>query len=195
MCIYGGVSMGLKNKLKRVLYNFIRPFIENDFEKKLIEKSNFRKGKNVFVHKSAIMESIFSGEITIGDNTSINLGVCIMTYGGNIDIGENCDINPYTIIYGHGGTIIGNNVLIAGHCMIIPSNHNFGRKDIPIIQQGNNSKGIVIEDDVWIAHGCTILDGVIIGKGSIVAAGSVVNKSIPPYSIVGGVPANVLKTR
>ena len=135
------------------------------------------------------------GKIFIGKNSQILDGVLILTYGGTIDIGENCNINPYTIIYGHGGTKIGNNVLIAGHCMIIPNNHIFSDKNIPISKQGCIAKGITIEDDVWIGHGCSILDGVTIGKGSIIAAGSVVSKSVEAYSVVAGVPAKKIKER
>ncbi|PZO38721.1 MAG: acyltransferase [Pseudanabaena frigida] len=119
----------------------------------------------------------------------------IMTYGGNISIGSNCSINPYTIIYGHGGTKIGNNVLIAGHCMIIPNNHVYKDRSKTIWEQGNISKGINIEDDVWIAHNCSILDGVTLEKGSVVAAGAVVNKNVPAYAVVAGVPAKIIKYR
>lgn len=136
-----------------------------------------------------------SGKITIKKNTEILNGVLILTYGGNISIGEGCSINPYTIIYGHGDTTIGNNVLIASHCSIVPNSHVFTDRTLPISKQGNISKGIVIEDDVWIGHGCSVLNGVRIGKGAIVAAGSVVNKDVPPFTIVGGVPAKKLKDR
>jgi acetyltransferase-like isoleucine patch superfamily enzyme len=66
---------------------------------------------------------------------------------------------------------------------------------MPIRQQGSTSRGIQIEDDVWIGHGCSILDGVVIGRGAIVAAGSVVTKNVPSFAVVGGVPARVLKQR
>ena len=79
--------------------------------------------------------------------------------------------------------------------MIIPSNHNFEDINKPIREQENISKGITIEDNVWIGHGCSILDGVNVGKGSVIAAGSVVNKSIPQFSVAGGVPAVVIKKR
>lgn len=151
--------------------------------------------KSTRVAKSARVEVRFGGQISIGRNTEILDGALVLTYGGKITIGENCSINPYTIIYGHGGTSIGNNVLIAGHCMIIPSNHNFSDKYLTIIEQGATSKGIVIEDDVWIGHGCSILDGVVVGKGSVISAGSVVNKSVDPFTIVGGVPAKKIKDR
>ncbi|MBS1917789.1 MAG: acyltransferase [Bacteroidetes bacterium] len=119
-----------------------------------------------------------------------------MTYGGSITVGDCCSINPYTIIYGHGkGVSIGSHVLIAGHCIIIPANHEFNRRDKYIREQGISSRGIIIEDDVWIAGGCQILDGVTIGRGAIIASGSVVNKSVPPYAVYGGVPAKLLKMR
>lgn len=152
-------------------------------------------GKRVRISSSAKLKLIGGGKINIGDKTEILDGVLLFTYGGQISIGQNCSINPYTIIYGHGNTAIGNNVLIAGHCMIIPNNHKFSSRDKPINSQGCEAKGISIGDDVWISHGCSILDGVTIGNGSIIGAGSVVNKGVPPYSIAVGVPAKVIAKR
>jgi acetyltransferase-like isoleucine patch superfamily enzyme len=154
-----------------------------------------RFGKKVKISKTAKIKIKFGGSIFIDDNTELLDGVLVYTYGGKITIGKNCSINPYTIIYGHGNTTIGNNVLIAGHCMIIPNNHNFNEPDALINQQGNTKIGIVIEDDVWIAHSCSILDGITIGKGAVIAAGSVVNKNVEPYTIVGGIPAKIIKRR
>lgn len=179
------------NKVKKILFDQkLKRRI-----KKLALKHVFVKQENVF-HSTVEFDTSRGGSINIGTNNEILNGCILMTYGGRIRIGDNCSINPYTIIYGHGsGTIIGNNVLIAGQCMIIPANHNFSTTDIPIKQQGTNSKGIIIEDDVWIAAGSKVLDGVTIRKGTIVAAGSIVNKSTQPYSIVGGVPAKLIKYR
>jgi acetyltransferase-like isoleucine patch superfamily enzyme len=151
--------------------------------------------KHAKVKKTANIEIRFGGTIEIDERTEILDGVMIFTYGGNIKIGKSCSINAQTILYGHGGLTIGNDVLIAGQCMIIPSNHNFSDSTKTIMAQGNTSKGIVIHDDVWIAHGCSILDGITIGKGAIIAAGSVVNKDVPPYTVYGGVPAKFLKNR
>lgn len=75
---------------------------------------------------------------------------------------------------------------IAPNVVIIGANHVFADPNKTIKSQGSTSKGIVIEDDVWIATNSSILDGVTIGKGSVVAAGAVVNKDVPPYSVVGG---------
>lgn len=162
---------------------------------KPFDDSRITLKENIRIAPSAKVQVRFGGEIFIDEHTELQDGVLVLTYGGKIKIGKNCSINPYTIIYGHGGTTIGDNVLIAGHCMIIPNTHKFADPNIPINAQGNKSIGITIEDDVWIAHGCSILDGVTIGKGAIIAAGSVVNKSVEPYTIVGGVPAVKLKNR
>lgn len=152
-------------------------------------------GKNVRIWRNVKIEILYGGEIWIGDNTEILDGVRIWTYGKTIRIGHNCSINPYTVIYGHGNTIIGNNVLIAAHTMIVPSNHIFKETDVPIKDQGLTELGIQIEDDVWIAHGCTILDNVKIAHGSVIGAGSVLASSTEPNGIYVGSPAKRIKNR
>ncbi|MDO9000940.1 MAG: acyltransferase [Bacteroidota bacterium] len=160
-----------------------------------IEKKKIQIGKNTRISKTAKIEIKFGGEIIIGENCEILDGVIIYTYGGTIVIGNNCSINPYTIIYGHGGTSIGNDVLIAGHCMIIPNEHIYKKTDLTIREQGCISKGITIEDDVWLGHGVTITDGVTINTGSIIGAGSVVTKSTNSFTINYGTPSREIKKR
>lgn len=133
--------------------------------------------------------------IKIGENCTIHPFTILRLYGGKIEIGDNCYINPYCILYGHGGLKIGNNVLIAAHCTIIPANHIYERIDIPITFQPETRKGIVIENDVWIGTGVKILDGVTIAQGSIIGAGSIVKKSTEPYSINVGIPSKKIKSR
>jgi acetyltransferase-like isoleucine patch superfamily enzyme len=86
-------------------------------------------------------------------------------------------------------------VLIAQDCIFRAGNHVFERIDIPIRKQGHAGGDIVIEDDVWIGARVILLAGVSIGRGAIVAAGAVVTKSVPPYAIVGGIPARLIKMR
>ena len=166
------------------------------FNKMIIAKdANIKLGKNVSIAGDAKVETRLGGAIEIGNNTRIHDGVLILSYGGTLVIGDNCDINAYSVIYGVGGLIIGNNVLIAGHTMIIPASHTFSDKHQTIIEQGITAKGIKIEDDVWIAHGCSILDGITIGKGAVIAAGSVVNKDVDSYSVFAGAPVKKIKDR
>jgi acetyltransferase-like isoleucine patch superfamily enzyme len=162
-------------------------------------------GKDVFLHWASRIECgknvtigdfcEISGRISLADNVYIHRNVVLKSFEGYIEIGKNTTINPFTCIYGHGTVKIGNLVSIATKTTIVASNHNFSR-DIPIKEQGSNTKGgITIEADVWIGANVTILDGVDIGKGAIIAAGAVVNKNVDDYTIVGGVPAKVIGSR
>jgi acetyltransferase-like isoleucine patch superfamily enzyme len=78
---------------------------------------------------------------------------------------------------------------------IFAENHRFADPTVIMKEQGVTRARVVIEDDCWIASGSTILAGVRIGRGSVVAAGAVVTKSVPPYSVVAGVPARVVRSR
>ncbi|UXD69319.1 acetyltransferase [Sphingobacterium faecium] len=115
----------------------------------------------------------------------------IIKIGNNVGINHDCHIGAINSI------IIGNNVLIASKVYI--SDHSHGHIDLgdlllPPVERPLVSKGgIVIEDDVWIGEGVAILPGVTIGKGSIVGANAVVTRNVPAYTIVGGVPAKIIK--
>ncbi|MBI5750778.1 MAG: acyltransferase [Hydrogenophilales bacterium] len=85
--------------------------------------------------------------------------------------------------------------MIAQAVTIRDTDHGFDDVSIPMKSQGINTRPVKIEDDVWIGHGAIILRGVTIGAGAVVAAGALVNKDVPPYAIVGGVPAKVIRMR
>jgi acetyltransferase-like isoleucine patch superfamily enzyme len=136
-----------------------------------------------------------NGIINIGENCAIRPHAKLLPYGGHIKIGTDSTVNPFTILHGHGGLDIGDGVRIASHNTIIPANHVFSDPNQFIYKQGITTEGIVIEDDVWIGTGCRILDGVHIGEGAVIAAGSVVNDSVSPYTVVGGNPASEIKSR
>lgn len=133
--------------------------------------------------------------IEIGSRCRIWHGVELHSWGGNILIGDRTSLNAYCMIYGLGGVKIGSHVRIATHVVIVASNHRFDRVDIPIKEQGVTARGITIEDDVWIGAGATILDGVRVEKGAVIAAGAVVNCDVPRFSVVGGVPARIIRLR
>lgn len=138
--------------------------------------------------------------IEIGSGSRIMYNSMLHVYNfrnlpnARIVIGENTVIGPYCTIYGHGGTIIGNNIGIAARVSILPINHNYLDLNRPIRDQGIEAKGVIIEDDCWIGAGTCITDGVKVGKGSVVGAGSVLTKDVPPYTLVAGVPAKKIKS-
>lgn len=119
-------------------------------------------------------------------------------YGDSIEIGSNSSIGPGAKILGigwGGELIIGNDVMMAPDVVIITSGHYHDDVNKPMNLQGSYTTKVEIKDNVWIGMRCIILGGVTIGEGSIIGAGSVVTKDIPAYSIAGGVPAKVIKSR
>jgi len=137
----------------------------------LASKLFLKTGKKINIEKGAYFGS--GRNISIGDYSGIGIDAKL---SGEITIGDNVMMGPEVMIY--------------------TSNHNYGRKDIPMIDQGQSDiRPVVIGDDVWIGARAIILPGVNIGKGSIIAAGSVVTKDVLEYSIVGGNPAKLIKKR
>lgn len=128
--------------------------------------------------------------LIMGNKTSVMRNVVVFT-PSNIIIGNNCVINSNSLLDGRGGKIvIGNNVDIARDVYIWTLEHNPNDDYHTAI-----GADVVIEDNVWIASRVTILPGIRIGNGAVVACGSVVTKDVPPMTIVGGVPAKYLKKR
>ncbi|EPR37106.1 Methyltransferase type 11 [Desulfovibrio sp. X2] len=165
------------------------------------ERENHERGEHLqmgpgcTIAQQVFFDHVDGGCIKIGSSVGLRFGVQLYPYGGRISIADNVIIGAYSTIYGHGDTSIGENTIIASHVVLIPSNHRFNALDVPICHQGISAKGIRIESNVWIGTHAVILDGVTIGTGAIVAAGAVVNRDVPPYSIVGGVPAKVIRQR
>lgn len=149
--------------------------------------------EDALIDPKAVLYPALGGQIRVGHGTHIHAGAMLVTQGKDIEIGDSCTVNPYTMIY--GGAKIGNGVRIATHCVIIPANHVFDDPERPIREQGLDRRGIVVEDDVWIGAHVTVLDGVRIARGCVVAAGAVVTKSTEPMGIYGGVPARLIKKR
>jgi acetyltransferase-like isoleucine patch superfamily enzyme len=136
------------------------------------------------------------GRVTLGEETVIRAGAMLLPSSGFISIGNKTSINHYTVINGQGGVTIGNSVMIAAFVSMFAANHHFDDPTLSILEQGTGTKGgIEIEDDVWIGTHAVILDGVIIGKGSVIGAGAVVTKDVMPYSVMTGVPAKMVRSR
>jgi len=154
--------------------------------------------------KSAILESIPG---TIGEflrnkfyGYRHGLGVRILRgviihHPVKLTIGDNSGISSGTQINAAAGISIGKSVLIGPNCIIWSQNHRYQSLEHEIRSQGFDYSPVSIEDDVWIAASCVILPGVTLGKGSIVAAGAVVTKPLPPGVIAAGVPAKVIGRR
>lgn len=134
--------------------------------------------------------------IVLGNEVLLGRSTVLSTRNGTIEIGDYSNIGANCRLGTTSKIVFGKHVLLAANCYIGGAQHRFDRLDIPIMRQGYESKGgVIIEDDVWLGAGVTVLDGVTIGTGSVVGAGSIVTKNLPPYSVAVGVPAKVKASR
>lgn len=150
------------------------------------------------LHKGVIVKPFKLGQarLEIHLGTGAIIGAYTLIQGSApIHFGEGTYCGEWCVFGVNESIFIGKNVMIAQMSTVRDTDHAFDSKDIPMKDQGIVTAPVIIEDDVWIGHGATILKGVTIGQGAIVAAGAVVTQSVPAYSIVGGIPAKVLKTR
>lgn len=129
-----------------------------------------------------------------GDGTEIKSHVFIH-HPQNLDIGAKVSINPFCFIQCKGGLKIGDHVAIGPHVTITTGHHNISDPSIGLRSSGTIIKPIEIGSNVWIGTGARILYGVKIGDGAVIGANAVVNHDVPSFTIVGGVPARVIKNR
>jgi acetyltransferase-like isoleucine patch superfamily enzyme len=160
-----------------------------------------RAGKTITIGDNVEINALSQEGIKLGNNVTILRNTVIectgnirymgegLVIGNNVGIAQNCFIQV------RGKVTIGSNVMFGPNVSIFSENHGFEDLDTPMISQPTIRQAVVIEDDVWLGTRSVILSGVKIGKGSIIAAGALVNKDIPPYSVVAGVPAKVIKSR
>lgn len=163
--------------------------------------SKIKLGAWVRLEEGVLICAFGKGLIQIGNQVRIGAYSRLITstspgqLGEGIQIGNNVGIGEFAYLGGAAGLSIGNDCIIGQYFSCHPENHRFSQPDIPIRLQGVERKGIVIEDNCWIGAKVTVLDGVRIGCGCVIAAGAVVTKNIPPNSIIGGVPARILRPR
>lgn len=184
------------------MVNLLRRIYRKFFPKKLYEL-----GESSVMHKESRIDNL-SGDkhkIRVGNNTHILSQLLIFAHGGEIQIGSECYIGEGSRIWSGKRIIIGDRVLISHNVNVFDNQthslsakkRNKHFKDIfstghPLSIDLNDSE-VVIDDDVWIGCQCIILRGVHIGIGAVVAAGSVVNKNVLPWTIVAGNPAKEIR--
>jgi acetyltransferase-like isoleucine patch superfamily enzyme len=159
---------------------------------------HIRLANHVYIDEAVYLHAM-PGGIEIGENTYVMHHAELHVFNFRslpqscIKIGKNCLISEFNVLRGQGGITIGDNVYTSPHVQLIAVNHVYQDREQPIVAQGITAQGIVVEDNAWIGSGAIILDGVRVGKGAVVAAGAVVTNDVPPHTIVGGVPAKVIK--
>ena len=158
-------------------------------------------GKNLNLQAFSSINALSYNGVKIGNNFTLGkysiiecTGV-LRDVGNSLTIGNNVGMNHYCFIGARGDIIIGNNVIFGPRVSIFSENHNYSDQSRLINEQGVTKGKTIIGDDVWVGANVSIMSGVEIGDGCVIASGAVVTKSVSPYSIVAGIPAKVLKNR
>ena len=144
-------------------------------------------GDECFVSELAAIDN---SELVLGDRTYVAAGAYLT---GSLSAGADCSINPYTVI--RGDVTLGDGVRIGAHTSILGFNHTMSDPEVEVFRQPLESRGITVGDDVWIGSHVVILDGVVVGDRSVLAAGAIVTKDVPAGAIVGGNPAKLIRWR
>lgn len=158
-------------------------------------------GRGATIGDGVLIQGLSKRGVRIGPGASVGAHTIIMptsvmrNLGEGCWIGRNSGIGQYSFIGCGGGVTIGENVIMGQYVSFHTENHLHSDLDRPIVLQGVRRAPIIVEDDVWVGVKATFLSGAHVGRGSIVAAGAVVRGDIPPYSIIGGVPARIIGTR
>jgi acetyltransferase-like isoleucine patch superfamily enzyme len=188
--------------LRGIFYRFILQMdglaaIENNVRLRFTD--HIKLGQGVYLDQGVYLHACPRG-IDIGAGTIVMHGAILHVYNfrnlphAGITIGRDSLIGEHSVIRGQGGVQIGDRVYTSPFTQIIAVNHVFDDPNRPFVEQGITAEGIVIEDDVWLGAGAIVTDGVRIGKGAVVAAGAVVTNDVAPHTVVGGVPAKMIKT-
>lgn len=149
------------------------------------------RGRHSVIHHSVRMDTPPYRQFRLGRYSVIESGACINNAVGDVIIGDYTRVGLHNTII--GPVNIGHHVNLAQGITVTALNHNFEDSEKRIDEQGVSTTPVVIEDDVWIGANAVILPGVRVGTHSVVAAGAVVTKEVPPHSIVAGIPAKIIK--
>ena len=166
----------------------------------LLNKKNIFFGKNVTIESYTQIDGYASEKLVLEDNTKIGSFSKVLStshfskFGKGLKMGNNSAIGDYTHFGAPGGIEIGNDVIMGSYISFHSENHNFSDTTRLIREQGVTSKGIKLGNNIWVGAKVTFLDGCVVGDNSVVAAGAVVNGIYPDNSVIGGVPARVIKT-
>ncbi len=159
--------------------------------KLLVNPLKHKKGKHSLIRRRTRMDVLPFNSFVLGDDSTIEDFSTVNNGVGDVYIGNRTRIGLGNVLI--GPVNIGDDVMFAQNVVLSGLNHGYEDIDIPPSLQKVNTKPIVVEDQVWIGANAVVTAGVTIGKHSIIAAGCVVVKDVPPYSIIGGNPGRILK--
>ena len=166
----------------------------------LLNRGNISFGESVTIERCTILDAYASEKVVLGNCVKIGAYSKLLstshmaTFGKGLKMGDHSAVGDFTHFGAPGGIEIGDDVIMGSYVSFHSENHNFNDTSKLIREQGVTHKGIRIGNNVWVGAKVTFLDGCEVGNHCVVAAGAVVNGVFPDHSVIGGVPAKLLKT-
>ncbi len=163
--------------------------------------SHLSVGRNAVIGDHVFMNCLGRRGITLGNNARIReygwvqVTSHLTNVGEGLVVGDDTYVGPYSVLGAGGGITIGRNVTLGGFVQVLAEDHAFPDRDMQINEQGVTRRGIVIEDGCWLGNSVIVVDGVRIGEGAVIGAGSVVTKNVPAEVVAAGNPARVIRER
>ncbi len=186
---WGGV------RLRKMHFVFVHPSCKIKCSSMITIKGTLVVDRNCYIDALAIDGVNFGERCSVGMGTTIMCTSSMDSLGKGLKVGNRTSLGTHGLWGCAGGIEVGDNCLFGNFVTLHSENHIYEDPTKTIREQGVSHKGIKIGNDCWVGTKVTILDGTVVGDGCVIAAGAVVRGIIPPYSVVGGVPAKILKHR
>lgn len=190
-CIFFGVKFSFD--IRKLV--FVGPNVRLRNRKFIEFGGGVTLGEGAVIDGLSIQGVKIANGVNIGPYTIIEGTGIISSVGLGCSVGQNSGIGAFSFIGAAGGVFIGDDVIMGQRVSFHSENHLFDRTDLPIRLQGVSRQGISIGNDCWVGANVVFLDGAKVGSGSVVAAGAVVRGEFPKNSVIGGVPARLIRQR
>jgi acetyltransferase-like isoleucine patch superfamily enzyme len=159
--------------------------------------AKIRIGNGVVVDDHVVLDAkgTTNRGIVIGDGVFLGRGTILSCKNGDIELGDHVNIGFNSEIFSGSRVTVGAYGLFAAYTYLVGGGHEFGRADVPVVEQERSSRGITLGENVWLGAGVKVLDGVHIGRNVVVGAGAVVTADLADGVVAAGVPARVVRQR
>lgn len=156
-----------------------------------------RIGDDVAIDDGGVLDAKGAGNqgIRIGSRVFVGRNTLLACKDGDIVLEDGVNISYNCVVFSASSVRIGADTLLAAYCYVVGGGHEFERVDVPVVRQGRPSQGIEVGRGGWLGAGAIVLDGVVVGHDAIVGAHAVVTQDVPPFAVVAGAPARVVRDR
>lgn len=156
-----------------------------------------RIGDDVAIDDGVVLDAkgTANGGIRIGSRVFLGRNTILACKDGDIDLEDGVNVSYNCVVFSASSVRVGAETLLAAYSYVVGGGHDFDRPDVPVVRQGRPSRGIVIGRGGWVGAGAVVLDGVTVGEAAVVGAQAVVTQDVPPFAVVAGAPARVVRDR